>query len=154
MTTTVTTEAEVRYSDPFIVSFKKLDPRAIVPERKTAGSAGLDLVPIEGGIVHPGGLGRFRTGLAVALPSFYVARIVPRSSRFIEGWYIDGTLDSDYRGDITLQLRNVSNGPLEVKAGERYAQLLVFPYYAGMTVEVDVLSETARGDKGFGSTGK
>ena len=137
-----------------LIRVKKLDPKATVPQRKTEYSAGLDLAPIEGGILMPGEVGRFKTGLAIALSKHTVGRIVPRSSRLMEGWYIDGVLDADYRGDCSLQMRNVSNKTLTVIPGERYAQLLVFTFGRGEVVEVEELDATARGEGGFGSTGK
>lgn len=137
-----------------IIHFKKLSPVAQMPVRKTGGAAGLDLSPIEGGTLAPGECRRFKTGLAIALPRGTVGRLVPRSSRFFEGFYIDGTLDSDYRGDVSLQIRNVSNAALHVVPHERYAQLLVFRVFEGDLDEVEDLSDTARGAGGFGSTGK
>jgi dUTP pyrophosphatase len=133
---------------------KKLDPRSLVPVRKTPDAACLDLAPIEGGVLTPGEAKRFKTGLAIALPPGTVGRIVSRSSRFFEGFYIDGTLDPDYRGDVSLQIRNVSDRALAVVAGERYAQLLVLRFHRGEVVEVEELSKTERGEGGFGSTGK
>lgn len=137
-----------------VVDCKKLDEAAIIPVHKTKGAAGLDLSPIEGGVLHPGEVRRFRTGLAVALPPGTVGRIVPRGSRFFEGYYIDGTLDDDYRGDVSLQIRNVSNQYLTVVAGERYAQLVVLPFIGCDLREVETLSDTERGTGAFGSTGK
>ena len=136
------------------IRIKKLDSRATVPARKTPDSAGFDLSPIEGGVLQPGEVGRFSTGLVIALPKHQVGRIVPRSSRFFEGLYVDGVLDADFRGDCSLQIRNVSDHAIEIVPGQRYAQLLVFTFGRGDIVEVDALEDTERGAGGWGSTGK
>jgi dUTP pyrophosphatase len=127
---------------------------AKVPERKTSASAGLDLCPYDSGTVLAGQMLRFRTGLAFELPFGSVGYIKTRSSRFAEGFLIEGVIDSDYRGDVSLQIRNVSDRVLYVQAGERYAQLIVEPCLLLKPETVNELSETQRGTGGFGSTGK
>jgi dUTP pyrophosphatase len=136
------------------IAVQRIDSRAILPVRKNPGDAGLDLSPIEGGMVGPGECRRFSTGLKIAIPNGTVGRIVPRSSRFWEGWYIDGTLDGGYRGEILLQMRNVSKDALWVVPGERYAQLVVCEICLGEVNEVESLDQTVRGEGGWGSTGK
>lgn len=136
-----------------IIRWKKLDARAVVPERKTAGSAGFDLTAIESCTVWPNETVRLSTGLAVAIPEGYVGLIKPRSSSYFLSLDLDGTIDADYRGEIKLQIHNGFSESRLIKAGERVAQMVVVEVFRGDSVEVDELNDTARGQGGFGSTG-
>lgn len=135
------------------VKFKKLDPEAIIPTRKTADSAGFDLHSLEDRFIPPGQTMRIRTGIACAIPPGFVGLVKPRSSVFFKGGDLDGTIDADYRGELQLQIHNTTNWNFVVQKGERYAQLVVVAYVAE-SMEVDELDPTDRGTGGFGSTGK
>jgi dUTP pyrophosphatase len=138
----------------FVIRIKKLHANAVVPERKTAGAAAYDLTTIEGCRLLPGKMIKLKTGLAFELPQGTVGRIVTRSSTFAKGMFIDGTLDEDYRGELSLQVRNVSGDALFIAPGDRLAQLIILPRYPNAKMEpVEELSSTERGDKGYGSTG-
>lgn len=136
-----------------VIQWKKLDQRATIPERKTAEAAGFDLCVLVDTLIRPGCIVRAPTGLAVAIPSKLVGLIKPRSSAFFRGLDLDGTIDSDYRGEVGLQIRNVTSESILLKAGERVAQMVVVGHYYGPSEEVEVLDETGRGAGGFGSTG-
>jgi dUTP pyrophosphatase len=98
------------------------------------------------------------TGLFMALPKGYEAQIRPRSGlAFKHGITVlntPGTIDADYRGEIKVLLVNLSNENFEIKDGERIAQMVIAKHETAMWHQVDLLSETQRGQGGFGSTGK
>lgn len=144
-----------------VLKIKKLSDRAIIPTRGTKGSAGLDLyalldIPLT---INPGELVRVNTGIAIELPSEdYVAYVYARSGLGVKhGICLSngvGVIDSDYRGEICVGLCNVSDKPYTIEPFERIAQLVVAPVCQLEPVEVQELSETERGQGGFGSTGK
>jgi len=140
------------------VSFKKLHPNAVIPKYATPGSAGMDLVTVEGKIVRYGEMALISTGLAVALPPGYEMQIRPRSglSKYFPGYIANspGTIDSDYRGEIKIMvINNIPGGYFHVRPGERIAQAVIAPVVQAECEEVDELPKTERGDGGFGSTG-
>lgn len=128
-----------------------------VPERSTIGSSGYDLYSVEPRLVlWPGERARLRTGWAFEIPRGYEGQIRPRSSSWSRG--IDvllGTIDSDYRGEVMIQLRvpYSLDRCVAIEQGERIAQLVISRIYTGDLMEVESLSETLRGEGGFGSTG-
>jgi len=130
-----------------------------LPEYATSQSAGLDLranleesftlKPLERKLVP--------TGLHIALPGGYEAQVRPRSGlAYKKGVTVlnaPGTIDADYRGDIGVILINMSNEDFVVEDGERIAQLVIAKYDQAEWIPVSELSETNRGEGGFGSTG-
>ena len=97
----------------------------------------------------------FKTGLAAEIPEGYELQVRPRSglqckSGVVAGW---GTVDSGYRGDIGVVLYNFNDDYFKIEKGARIAQLVLAPVTIAEISETDELSETARGDGGFGSTG-
>lgn len=134
---------------------KKCDDRAILPVRAHPEDAGLDLFALEDGEIKPQQGVMARTGIAVALPQQTVGMIADRSSMAKKGFKTaGGIIDSNYRGEIQIILKNISHETLYFKAGEKIAQLLILPILTPAVLEVDALNETDRGDKGFGSTGQ
>ena len=97
------------------------------------------------------------TGLHIELPAGYEAQIRPRSGLAIKKGLsllnTPGTIDSDYRGEIKIILINLSNETAQVHHGERIAQMIINEYEKATFIEVDELSDTERGDGGFGHTG-
>jgi dUTP pyrophosphatase len=140
------------------IKFKKLCNDAIIPEYKTAGSAGMDICTIDDYALMPGERKVFQTGLAVAVEDGYEVQVRARSGLSAkEGVTVIngvGTIDSDYRGQIGVALVNLSNKVVLIHKGERIAQLVVNKIEQPEIIVVDELGETIRGEGGFGSTGK
>jgi len=126
------------------------------PAYQTAGASGIDLCARLPMVIHPGATVRMPLGIAVEIPTGYEGQLRPRSSRSLEGVLLhDGTIDSDYRGEISAVLTNVSRiGVVYIVPGDRIAQLVIAPVERVELVRVEQLSETARGTGAFGSTGR
>jgi dUTP pyrophosphatase len=131
-----------------------------LPNYESTAAAGLDL---RANIDDPIVLGPLQrrvipTGLSIALPEGYEVQIRPRSglsAKFgITVLNAPGTIDADYRGDIGVILINLSEEEYTLQPGERIAQMVVAPFTQIQWKPVETLSETTRGEKGFGSTGK
>ncbi len=140
---------------------KKLREDAVLPKRGTDYSAGYDLSAcIENDItIKPKEIVKIPTGLSVAPDRTDVALLIyPRSSlatKFgITLANCVGVVDSDYRGEIIVAMINLSERHYTIEKGERIAQLIATPILFPQIEEVEELSETARGEGGFGSTGK
>lgn len=135
------------------MDFIKLHQDAHLPTRQTDGAAGYDLHTIEQSVV--GGTCTLRTGIAVRIPKGYVGLIWDRSGHASKRGLtvLAGVVDDDYRGEVNVVL-SCTLGADRVEAGERIAQLVVVPCLQEESQWVDSFDETARGDGGFGSTGK
>lgn len=139
------------------INIVKTHPDAVVPQYATSGAACFDLVSVAGGEVTAGGSVVFDTGLQFEVPEGHVMVVHSRSGHgFKHGIRLIncvGVLDSDYRGNLFVKLRNDGVEPFTVAAGDRIAQAMIIPVFTvGFTV-CDELSDTARGAGGFGSTG-
>ena len=143
-----------------ILAVKKLKENAVVPKRATAQSAGLDLCACidEPLLIAAGKTASVPTGIAVALPENTVGLIYGRSGLGIKHGLAPanavGVIDCDYRGELIVGIHNHSDKDYTVAPSERIAQLVVSPVLFPSTVEVDELDETARGEGGFGSSGR
>ena len=132
-----------------------------LPAYETVLAAGADLraaVDTDSPMtLAPGDRALIPTGFAMALPAGYEAQIRPRSGlAYKHGVTVlnsPGTIDADYRGEVKVLLINHGSDPFTVERGERVAQMVIAPITQPIFVEVDELSETARGAGGFGSTG-
>ncbi|MBQ1988954.1 MAG: dUTP diphosphatase [Clostridia bacterium] len=142
------------------MNFKKLNDKAITPTYGTEFSAGADLYACEGGEVSiaPGETKLIHTGLSLEIPEGYAGLIYARSGiatkRGLAPANKVGVIDSDYRGEIMVSLYNHSSSVQTIADGERVAQLVITPFLKVEYNEVDELSDTERGEGGFGSTGK
>ena len=133
-----------------------------IPRRHSAGAAGMDLLaavaPGAPLTIAPGERILVPTGLAISLPEGFEAQIRPRSglalTHGVTVLNAPGTIDCDYRGEIGVILVNHGSAPFEISRGDRIAQLVIAPVVAAELVEVESLEESARGARGFGSTGK
>jgi dUTP pyrophosphatase len=129
-----------------------------LPAYKTPGAAGMDIVAAESLTLKPGRRQAIATGFAVAIPEGYEIQVRPRSGLAIEHGITclntPGTIDSDYRGEVKIILANLGEDYFEVKRGDRIAQLVLAPVTLAQWDVVDELSETQRGNDGFGSTGR
>jgi dUTP pyrophosphatase len=132
----------------------RLDAGACLPERKTVGAAGYDLTALEGGEVQPGNVEKVRTGVYAAIPFGLFGAIKGRSGLATRGIFaFEGTIDSDYRGEICVLLYNTRKEEVfSYSQGQRIAQLVLLPFGVLNVVEVPELDLTQRGDNGFGST--
>jgi len=126
----------------------------------TPHAAGMDLyAELDSDLVLlPGGRARVPTGIAIALPEGYEAQIRPRSGLALKHGIAlvnaPGTIDPDYRGEIGVIVINHGNEPHTIKNGERIAQMVFASFVRTVLEEVDQLDGTARGDGGFGHTGR
>jgi dUTP pyrophosphatase len=142
------------------LSVVRLDPDLPLPVQAKEGDAGVDLVAAETLTLAPaGGRALVPTGLAIALPTGYAGFVQPRSGLALKHGVTvlntPGLVDSGYRGELKVCLVNLDPAePFEVVRGERIAQLVVQAVEHVRFVEVDELDETARGDTGFGSSGR
>lgn len=134
---------------------KKLVSHAVLPTRAHPDDAGLDLYGLETVTIAAGEGAMLRTGIAMELPVASVGLVADRSSLAKKGLKTaGGVIDAGYRGEIQVVIRNLTAESIELKAGERIAQLLILPILTPAVVEVGDLSETKRGTGGFGSTGR
>ena len=136
----------------------KLNPKATLPERKTEGSAGFDISACSDEVtIMPGETKKIGTGLAIALKQGYAAFIYARSglgiNRGITPANCVGIIDSDYRGEIIVGLRNSSCEAFKVNCGDRIAQMIIAKCEFPELELCETLDETTRGAGGFGSTG-
>jgi dUTP pyrophosphatase len=138
---------------------RRLDERATLPSRAYSGDAGLDLHALDGASLQPGERASVRTGIAVEIPAGLAGLVLPRSGlanrHGIALVNAPGLIDSGYRGEVRVLLLNTDREhPYEIAAGDRIAQLLLIRYEAHAVEEVETLSESERGEGGFGSSGK
>ena len=139
----------------------KIGAEIPVPAFATVGSAAMDLrACIDADVtIAAGQRAIIPTGIAIALPGAdYVALICARSGlaskQGLRPANCVGVCDSDYRGEYIVMLHNDTDQPRTIENGDRIAQLVVMPYLSVSFTEVEELSETGRGDGGFGSTGR
>lgn len=138
---------------------RRLDDRVPLPVRAHPGDAGLDLHAAEDVVLKPGERASVATGIAVAIPDGYAGFVVPRSGLAARNGIgvvnAPGLIDSGYRGEIRVLLINLDpNEPFELVKGERVAQLVIQRVEEATIREVDELPQSARGEGGFGSTGR
>lgn len=125
-----------------------------LPQRANPTDAGADLRSAEALEIYPGEQKLVDCGVAVKIPKNYAGFIFNRSSQGKRGITIPhsvGVIDSDYRGNIKVILRNLSEDPYKIEKGDRIAQLVIMPIL--LCNFVDTWNDTARGTGGFGSTG-
>ncbi|MEP3675310.1 dUTP diphosphatase [Sulfitobacter sp.] len=144
------------------LEFKRLLPEndLPLPAYATAGAAGMDLracLPAGPMTIAVGAVALVPTGFAVALPAHTEMQIRPRSGLATRSRIMvpnsPGTVDEDYRGEVKVALMNMGDDPFVIQHGDRIAQAVIAPVLRVAMVEVDTLSDTARGSAGFGSTG-
>ena len=142
------------------VKVKRLNDSAVLPKRATEGSAGADLYACinEPVTISPGELVKIPTGIAIELESNDLAAFLfARSGLGVKhGITLSnsvGVVDSDYRGEICVGLCNVSSEPYTIQPNERVAQMVIMPVACADFVEAEEISNTVRGEGGFGSTG-
>ena len=132
-----------------------------LPAYQSAGAAGADLYAAVATdqtlTLQPGGRALVPTGICLELPAGYEAQVRPRSGLALKHGVTvlnsPGTIDSDYRGEISVILVNLGLGPFDVTRGTRIAQLVIAPVIQAQFTSVRALSGTSRGAGGFGSSG-
>ena len=135
----------------------RLVDSATLPKYEHEDDSGLDLFSIEEQEILPGEAILIRTGISVELPQGTEAQIRPRSGlahkHSITVLNTPGTIDAGYRGEIGVILVNHGNDPFKVLKNMKIAQMVIEPVLRAEIEDVDSLSETLRGEGGFGSTG-
>ena len=141
------------------ILIKKLNKNTNIPEYKTDGSSGMDLManiekPI---ILQPGEKKLISTGITIAIPNEYEIQIRPRSGlaakNGISVLNTPGTIDADYRGEIKVILINLSKQSFKINNNDRIAQMVLCPIVKAELEELQEFPKTIRGTGGFGSTG-
>ena len=142
------------------VNVKKLKEEAIVPTYGTDFAAGADLYACldEAVTIAPGETYLVKTGIAMEIPAGYAGLVYARSGLATKKGLAPankvGVIDADYRGEIMVPLHNHSKVDAVIEPKERIAQMILTPFLTAQYTVVDVLSDTDRGESGFGSTGR
>ena len=142
------------------IKIKKLDSKVKIPQYKTEGSSGMDLMAfVKGSLkIKPNSSELIPTGISVAIPEDTEIQIRPRSGLAVNSQIsvlnTPGTIDSDYRGELKVILFNHGVDDFMVNNGDRIAQMVLMPVLKASFDEVGELPDTVRGSGGFGSTGK
>jgi dUTP pyrophosphatase len=137
------------------IKIKKLKEGAKLPTYAHPGDVGMDLYAMEEVTIAPMGHYRFFHGFALEFPEGYAAIVKDKSS--ISKAYLHtmgGVFDAGYRGEYNTHLVNLGSEPYTVEVGDKVSQLIIYPVAIAELEETDTLSESARGEKGFGSTGR
>jgi dUTP pyrophosphatase len=141
----------------YILKVKKLSETAIPPSYAHPGDAGLDIFSNQELTLKPGEFGTVKTGIAIQLPPSTEAQVRPRSGlaskNGISVLNTPGTIDEGYRGEIGVILINHSKSDFKILPGMKIAQMVIAPVVKAEIEQVDSISETQRGEGGFGSTG-
>lgn len=138
------------------LNIKKLDPRATLPVYNHEGDAGMDIFAFQETSVPARGRALVNTGLALEIPFGYAGLVWGKSGLATKHGIatIAGVIDAGYRGEFKVALVNTSDEDYVIEAGHKVAQLLIQKVEHPEIVEVSELSDTARGEQGFGSSGK
>jgi dUTP diphosphatase len=137
---------------------RRLDPELPLPRYQQQGDGGLDLHSAQDAVLQPGERAVIGTGIAVAIPEGFVGLTAPRSGTSARSGLstvnAPGVIDAGYRGEIKLILVNLDpKDPIEIRRGDRVAQLLIIPISTVEVAERDELPPSDRGASGLGSTG-
>ena len=145
-------------TDEVRIKIKRLDPEIPLPANAHPGDAGIDLTSADDVTLKPGERALVPTGIAIAIPDGHAAYVLPRSGLAIrKGLGIvnaPGLIDSGYRGQVQVVAVNFDlHDPIDIKRGDRIAQMVILPAPKLIIEEVGELPESDRGTGGFGSTG-
>ena len=143
------------------IKFKKLSENAIIPTKGRAGDACFDLYAAEDVVVVEWQTSLVKTNIAMEIPEGYFGKIYTRSGMALRGWETTGgILDSNYRGDVGVLIRHIYTGwyvesrnEHHIQKGDRIAQLAIHKVEDVEFEEVEELSNTIRGEQGYGSSG-
>lgn len=133
----------------------KMRIKGTQPTYSDIGAAGMDIRASEEVVLYPHQITKVKTGLHVEIPRWHYGALVGRSGMAAKGILAHyGTIDESYRGEIAVILFNTTDDRYKVAVGDRVAQLIIQPYVRVDFEVVEELSETSRGEGGFGSSGK
>jgi dUTP pyrophosphatase len=137
----------------------RIEEGAVLPSRAHEGDAGLDLHACEPAHLGPGERWSVGTGIAIEIPAGHAGLVLPRSGLSREHGIAlvnsPGLIDAGYRGEVRVLLLNTDPAEtFRIEVGDRIAQLVIVAVAAAQPVEVEELTETSRGDGGFGSSGR
>jgi len=139
------------------IKIKRLNPEAVMPHYVHKGDAGMDVYSTEDVSLAQGEIKLVSTGLSFEIPEQYEIQVRPKSGLALNHGITltnsPGTLDSCYRGELGVIMQNEGKADYQIKKGEKIAQIVVARYEQAEIKEVEELSETSRGEGGFGSTG-
>lgn len=134
---------------------KKLTAGAKLPTKEKQGDAGIDIYTNESYTLAPGEVHTYSTGIAIEYPEGYVALLWDRSGLGSKGIHrLAGVIDSGYRGEWKVVLHNTTDEPYEVTAGDKVVQCVVQKFTPVVIEEATKLAVSARGERGFGSSGR
>lgn len=137
------------------IKIKKLKENAKLPNYAHPGDVGMDLYAMETVTIAPMEHYRFWHGFAMEFPEGYVAKVFDKSSISKAGFkQLGGVFDAGYRGEYNTHLVNLSSEPYTFEEGDKVAQLIIIPVAIAELEEAGTLSESARGEGAFGSTGR
>jgi len=130
------------------------DARAITQPKD--GDAGYDLYASKTTTIPTNSVGKIPTGISLEIPKGYFAKIFDRSGFYTneQGATGAGVIDNGYRGEVVVCMYNGTNLPITINKGEKFAQMVLLPLNSFPAEEVDLLTDSERGDAGFGSTGQ
>lgn len=139
------------------LKIQRIHPKAKLPEYAHPGDAGLDLFSVDDAVIPPGESKLIGTGIVIELPELTEAQIRPRSGLALKHQITvlnsPGTIDHGYRGQIGVILINHGTKPFAVESGMKIAQMVIAPVMSVNVIDTEDLTETKRGEGGFGSTG-
>lgn len=137
------------------IKIKRLKEEAKLPTYAHLGDVGMDMYAMETVTIPPMGHYRFWHGFALEFEVGYAAIVKDKSSISKAGLHtMGGVFDAGYRGEYNTHLVNLSGEPYTVEEGDKVSQLIIYPVVIAELEETDTLSESSRGEGGFGSTGK
>lgn len=141
-----------------LINMKRVHEKAILPTQGSEFAAGMDLYTCEDVTLGPNEYAMVGTGWQMEIPTGWFGAMYPRSGMSTKQGIVlrntVGIIDSDYRGEVKIPLWNISDKEVKIEAGTRVAQLIIQPFFlGGVPTEVTNLSDTERGEGGFGSTG-
>jgi dUTP pyrophosphatase len=138
------------------LKIKKVNPEAKLPEYAHEGDAGMDLFALENVTVLPGKIARVRSGVAMEIPEGYVGLCWDKSGLSMNNGIkvLAGVIDSSFRGELVMGVINLNDEPYTFEKGHKVMQMLVQKVESLEIIEVEDLKDSARGEKGFGSSGK
>lgn len=141
----------------YLLKVHRIHEDAILPKYAKSGDAGLDLFSVEEVVIEPSETKLIKTGIRIELPINTEAQVRPRSGLALKNSITvlntPGTIDQGYRGEVGIILINHGKDSFKVEKGMRIAQMVVKPVWTVDVIETDELSETERGEGGFGSSG-